>query len=148
MAFNCTQKGVHELLWSRMTRFPALFLFYFSLPPPPQETLVNTLMIRQGQKNTSAVGAHQGSAEPSLLAAGACGKVRLAAMVKVPRRENKSHGEGWVCQAGCARLGVLAHACNPRSQVVEGNRRIAGQHGLRRKNIKAERDTTPKNENS
>lgn len=76
-------------------------LFYFSLSPPPEETLVNTVMIGQGQKNTSAVGAHQGSAELNLLAAGACGKVRLAAMVKVPRRENKSQGEGWVCRAGC-----------------------------------------------
>lgn len=45
----------------------------------------------------------------SLLAASACGKMRLVTMVKVPRRENKSLGEA----------GVLAHAYNPRSQAVE-----------------------------
>lgn len=45
----------------------------------------------------------------SLLAASACGKMRLVTVEKVPRRENKSLGEA----------GVLAHAYNPRSQALE-----------------------------
>lgn len=118
-------------------------LFYFSLPPPPpEETLVNTVMIGQGQKNTSAVGAHQGSAEPNLLAACACGKVRLAAMVKSPQEGEQKPGRGlgvpgWVCRHMPVIPGV-------RWWKEAGRLQSPGQHGRRRKNTKAERNTTPK----
>lgn len=85
---------MRELLWSRMSRFPAFSPFYCSLLPP-EETLVNIEMLGgQGQKNT-LLWEHI-RAILSLLAASACGKMRLVTMVKVPRRENKNHGEGWV----------------------------------------------------
>lgn len=119
---------MRELLWSRMSRFPAFSPFYCSLLPP-EETLVNIEMLGgQGQKNTSAVGAHQGNSEPP---GSQC----------VWENEISYHGES--PQEGEQKpwrgLGVLAHACNPRSQVVEaGGLQIPGQPGLYRWNHKAE----------
>lgn len=52
-----------ELLWSRMTGFPAFCLFYCS-PTSPQQTLVTTAVLGGQGQLTSAVGAHQGSSEP------------------------------------------------------------------------------------
>lgn len=104
------------------------------LTPSSQATLVTqaTVMIGQGQKNTSAVGAHQGSSEPP---GSQC----------VWENEISYHGES--PQEGEQKpqrgLCVLAHACNPRSQVVEAEGlQIPGQPGLLGRNNKAEQNTT------
>lgn len=82
-----------EFLQSRVTRFSAFCMFYF-LPPLSKETLVNK-PVTGSDRRTPPPWEHI-RAILSLLAASACGKMRLVTMVKVPRRENENSGEGWV----------------------------------------------------